>query len=91
MFVCAACVSVLCFLFFSSLSMIILQNSKPDYNLTAYTNGAFQQGMQALLDLIFAVEGSISEAAKYLGYLTYTLCLIFVFLCFEHVKPHHLQ
>lgn len=27
----------------------------------------FVQGMQALLDLIFAVGGSISEAAKFLG------------------------
>ncbi|XP_057446463.1 uncharacterized protein LOC130738492 [Lotus japonicus] len=30
-------------------------------------NSKFAMGMQALLDLIFAVEGSISEAAKYLG------------------------
>ncbi|KAJ1417277.1 Peptide chain release factor class I/class II [Sesbania bispinosa] len=30
-------------------------------------NPKFAMGMQALLDLIFAVEGSISEAAKYLG------------------------
>ncbi|XP_027358949.1 uncharacterized protein LOC113867714 isoform X1 [Abrus precatorius] len=30
-------------------------------------NPKFALGMQALLDLIFAVEGSISEAAKYLG------------------------
>jgi hypothetical protein len=26
-----------------------------------------EQGMQALLDLLFAVEGSVSEAAKILG------------------------
>jgi hypothetical protein len=26
-----------------------------------------EQGMQALLDLLFAVEGSVSEAAKFLG------------------------
>lgn len=25
------------------------------------------QGMQALLDLIYSVEGSVSDAAKYLG------------------------
>ncbi|KAE9617236.1 putative peptide chain release factor class I/class II [Lupinus albus] len=30
-------------------------------------NQKFALGMQALLDLIFAVEGSISEAAKYIG------------------------
>ncbi|KAK7314866.1 hypothetical protein VNO77_33394 [Canavalia gladiata] len=30
-------------------------------------NPKFALGMQALLDLIFAVEGSVSEAAKYLG------------------------
>ncbi|XP_019418134.1 PREDICTED: uncharacterized protein LOC109352307 isoform X2 [Lupinus angustifolius] len=30
-------------------------------------NPKFALGMQALLDLIFAVEGSISEAAKYIG------------------------
>ncbi|CAJ1952455.1 unnamed protein product [Sphenostylis stenocarpa] len=30
-------------------------------------NPKFATGMQALLDLIFAVEGSVSEAAKYLG------------------------
>ncbi|KAL5173869.1 Peptide chain release factor 1 [Glycine soja] len=30
-------------------------------------NPKFASGMQALLDLIFAVEGSVSEAAKYLG------------------------
>ncbi|GMN38672.1 hypothetical protein TIFTF001_007906 [Ficus carica] len=29
--------------------------------------GIVAQGMQALLDLIFAVEGSVSDAAKYLG------------------------
>lgn len=26
------------------------------------------QGMQALLDLLFVVEGSVSDAAKMLGY-----------------------
>ncbi|XP_024042977.1 uncharacterized protein LOC112099747, partial [Citrus clementina] len=31
-------------------------------------NPKFALGMQALLDLIFAVEGSVSEAAKLLGY-----------------------
>ncbi|XP_024932542.3 uncharacterized protein LOC107424283 isoform X3 [Ziziphus jujuba] len=31
-------------------------------------NRKFILGMQALLDLIFAVEGSISDAAKFLGY-----------------------
>ncbi|KAH9726250.1 RF PROK I domain-containing protein [Citrus sinensis] len=30
-------------------------------------NPKFALGMQALLDLIFAVEGSVSEAAKFLG------------------------
>ncbi|CAI8593512.1 unnamed protein product [Vicia faba] len=30
-------------------------------------NPKFAMGMQALLDLIFAVEGSVSDAAKYLG------------------------
>lgn len=30
-------------------------------------NAKFVLGMQALLDLIFAVEGSVSDAAKYLG------------------------
>ncbi|KAI5330251.1 hypothetical protein L3X38_029649 [Prunus dulcis] len=30
-------------------------------------NPKFILGMQALLDLIFAVEGSVSEAAKFLG------------------------
>ncbi|KAK7364227.1 hypothetical protein VNO80_12734 [Phaseolus coccineus] len=30
-------------------------------------NPRFALGMQALLDLVFAVEGSVSEAAKYLG------------------------
>lgn len=30
-------------------------------------NPKFASGMQALLDLIFAVAGSVSEAAKYLG------------------------
>ncbi|XP_020519014.1 uncharacterized protein LOC18427833 isoform X1 [Amborella trichopoda] len=30
-------------------------------------NAKFALGMQALLDLIFAVDGSISDAAKYLG------------------------
>ena len=30
-------------------------------------NPKFSQGMQALLDLLFAVEGSVSEAAKILG------------------------
>jgi hypothetical protein len=29
--------------------------------------------MQALLDLIFAVEGSVSEAAKFLGYANFSL------------------
>lgn len=37
--------------------------------------------MQALLDLIFAVEGSVSEAAKHLGYLIYALSIIFLFGC----------
>jgi hypothetical protein len=31
---------------------------------TLFTTG---QGMQALLDLLFAVEGSVSDAAKILG------------------------
>jgi len=35
-----------------------------------------QQGMQALLDLIFAVDGSVSDAAKYLGYLIYDLSIM---------------
>lgn len=30
-------------------------------------NPKFAMGMQALLDLIFAVDGSVSDAAKYLG------------------------
>ncbi|PNX87078.1 peptide chain release factor 1-like protein [Trifolium pratense] len=30
-------------------------------------NPKFAMGMQALLDLIFAVEGSVADAAKYLG------------------------
>ncbi|BAB90181.1 peptide chain release factor-like protein [Oryza sativa Japonica Group] len=30
-------------------------------------NSKFAPGMQALLDLLFAVEGSVSEAAKLLG------------------------
>ncbi|XP_062150603.1 uncharacterized protein LOC133859280 [Alnus glutinosa] len=32
-----------------------------------HNNPKFRMGMQALLDLIFAVEGSVSEAAKFLG------------------------
>jgi hypothetical protein len=42
-----------------------------------------QQGMQALLDLIFAVEGSVADAAKYLGYLIYALISIIIisFVC----------
>lgn len=36
--------------------------------------------MQALLDLIFAVEGSVSDAAKYLGYLIYALRIIYLFI-----------
>ncbi|RWW37062.1 hypothetical protein BHE74_00057874 [Ensete ventricosum] len=34
-------------------------------------NPKFALGMQALLDLIFAVEGSVSETAKILGYIVY--------------------
>ncbi|XP_021753257.1 uncharacterized protein LOC110718681 [Chenopodium quinoa] len=30
-------------------------------------NPKFVEGMQALLDLIYAVEGSVSDASKYLG------------------------
>jgi hypothetical protein len=33
-------------------------------------NFSCKQGMQALLDLIFSVEGSVSETAKMLGYLS---------------------
>lgn len=48
---------------------------------------SFQQGMQALLDLIFAVEGSVSEAAKHLGYLIYALSIFFYLGVVERVKP----
>ncbi|KAG5007358.1 hypothetical protein JHK85_025900 [Glycine max] len=40
----------------------------PDYGpQIGPNNPKFASGMQALLDLIFAVAGSVSEAAKYLG------------------------
>jgi len=41
--------------------------------------------MQALLDLIFAVEGSVSEAAKYLGYLIFALSMSFSWGVFKHM------
>jgi hypothetical protein len=47
--------------------------------------------MQALLDLIFAVEGSVADAAKYLGYLIYALISIIIisFVCVSliYAKP----
>jgi len=40
--------------------------------------------MQALLDLIFAVEGSVADAAKKLGYVFFEIC-IKLLLMFQRV------
>ncbi|KAG0476611.1 hypothetical protein HPP92_013452 [Vanilla planifolia] len=50
-------------------------------------NSKFVLGMQALLDLIFAVEGSISEAAKYLGIFMSKIMVINLYL--ENLKVKH--
>lgn len=39
-----------------------------ELKLTLILTLFYQQGMQALVDLIFAVEGSVADAAKKLGY-----------------------
>lgn len=43
------------------------------------------QGMQALLDLISTLDGSVSDTAKLLGYVCYScVILCFFLLCFQH-------
>lgn len=45
-------------------------------------NHICSQGMQALLDVVFAVEGSVAEAAKFLGYMTYCPMTILHFILY---------
>lgn len=45
------------------------------------------QGMKALLDLLYAVDGSVSEAAKLLGYVMYGLVSFFyMHSCLSYVQ-----
>jgi hypothetical protein len=48
--------------FFFNLTLSVA-NFNPLFSIFSFG----EQGMQALLDLLFAVEGSVSEAAKILG------------------------
>ena len=54
-------------LFISACQVLLFNFSLRVANLNPLLFSFGEQGMQALLDLLSAVEGSVSEAAKVLG------------------------